>query len=108
MEKLFIGGSERPIEYGWNGIRIFCRLAGITLADLTKLGDDLTPDNITMLIYAGLKHATEREKQPVDFSVDDVGDWINDDITVISRVMQIFKQQMPQIKNQQAPAEGAK
>lgn len=108
MEKIFIGRRERPIKYGWNSIRIFCRISGITLTELSRIGDNLTPDNVTMLIYAGLKHAAEREKLEVDFTIDDVGDWINEDIAVISKCMQLFRQQMPELKNQQAPVEGAK
>jgi hypothetical protein len=107
MERINIGGKERPIEFGWNGMRIFCREAKIPLAKIDRLGDDMTPDDVTILLYAGLRHGAEREKEKVEFTVDDVGEWINDDMTVIAKAMQIFQEQMPKLKNPEAPGKGA-
>ena len=51
------------------------------------------------------KHWGGEEK--VDFTIDDVGDWINEDISIVGRVMAIFQEQMPRLKNQEAPGKGA-
>ena len=103
MEQILIGGRERPIEFGWNGMRIFCREAKVPLAKIDRLGEEMTPDDVTILVYAGLRHGAEREKQKVDFTIDDVGEWINDDIEVVGKAMKIFQEQMPKLKNHEAP-----
>lgn len=72
-----IGGKERHVEYNFNAIIEFEELTGI---DLTSNNDKqlfTKVKNIRALAFCGLKHGALVKKEPVDFTLEDVGAWLN-------------------------------
>jgi len=104
MDYVKIGGTDRPVKFGWNALRIYTREAKIPFMDIGNLFDSMDLDKLTILTYAGLVHGARTEKKDVDFTLDDVGDWLGEDFDVVSKFLEIFTEQMPQPKNQKAPA----
>ena len=97
MEYVKIGGRLRPIHFGMAALADFEELSGKGVAALGKELDGDKPQLmlIANLIYCGLGHGARKSKTPVDFeNVYEVLDWVDNDPTVIDRVMELFTKSM--------------
>ena len=88
-----IGDRKHAIRFGFNALREFSRMTGTTLAQLEKLGEDMTLDQAITLIYCGFKDGARKEKVAFRYDVADVADWIDEDETLIEKAFSIFEEQ---------------
>jgi len=88
-----IADRKHPIRFGFNALREFSRMTGTTLAQLERLGDDMTLDQAITLMYCGFKDGARKEKSPCRYDVADVADWIDDDEALIVKAFSIFEEQ---------------
>lgn len=88
-----IGDRKHAIRFGFNALREFSRMTGTTLAQLERLGDDMTLDQAITLIYCGFKDGARKEKAPFRYDVADVADWIDEDEALIEKAFAIFEDQ---------------
>lgn len=91
-KEIEVNGVKLPVRYGFNALRIFCDLTNKNLSDLGELGNGITPTDAVMLVYAGLKDGSRKAKKPFDYTPDDIADFIDDDINLINRVLEVFEQ----------------
>ena len=80
MDTILIGGQARPFHVGTNMGAIFCDLQHLTLAQYGNLFaniNELGMSGRRDFLYAALRAGAERLGQAVDFSVMDVGDWMD-------------------------------
>lgn len=82
-----------PVRFGFNALREFSRMTGMTLAQLESMGSDMTLDQAITLMFCGLKDGARKEKTQFRYSVDDVADWIDDDEELIEKVFKVFEEQ---------------
>ena len=95
-ELLKIGKEELPIYFGFNALRKYCALTGTSLNKLSSLGDDMTLEDALQLIWAGLSDGHRRAGIDYTLTLDDIGDYLDDDITILEKAMSIFGEQMGQ------------
>jgi len=88
-----IADRKHPIRFGFNALREFSRMTGTTLAQLERLGDDMTLDQAITLMYCGFKDGARKEKAPFRYDVADVADWIEEDEALIEKAFEIFEEQ---------------
>ncbi len=102
VKTIEIGGAKRPVKYGWNAICEFTDLTGIGLEDLSE-DKDFSLSQIRALVYVGLKEGARAKKEEFEMSIEDVGDWIGEDIDIIVEFTAVFTSQMPKAKKKVAP-----
>lgn len=75
-----IGGKVRSLKFGTNATALFCELHKIGLGQFASVfsADNLTPAHYRDLIYCALVSGARKNKEAVDFTTEDVGDWIDD------------------------------
>jgi hypothetical protein len=86
-----IGGKDRVVKFGTNATALFCQIHKIGLGKFSEMftPENLSPGVIRDLVYCALISGARRAGEPADFSLEDVGDWI-DDLTE-DEVMRIFE-----------------
>jgi len=84
---------KHPIRFGFNALREFSKMTGMTLSQLESLGNDMTLDHAITLMYCGFKDGARKEKVNFRYSVDDISDWIDDDESLIEKVFKVFEDQ---------------
>ena len=85
-----IGGEERPVKFGFAALMNFCDIAGYKLNDLGRLGEDMSLGDAVTLIWCGLKDGARADKKKFDTSIEDVADFLDDDISALNDVLAVF------------------
>ncbi len=78
--KIEIGGTERTLHFSMNFWCHFTETLGISLNDLDKFftTENLNISAIRALIYSGLIAYDQEEKNAIDYTIYDVGSWLED------------------------------
>jgi hypothetical protein len=73
-----MGGRLRALKFGTNATALFCSMHKVSLAGFGELfsAGNITPAHYRDLIYCAL--VSGQRGTPVDFTPEDVGDWIDD------------------------------
>lgn len=77
MQTVNIGGQERPVRYNFNAIIEFEELTGVDLSSNSDATLFTKPKNLRALAFCGLKHGAKSEKKEVEFTLEDVGGWLD-------------------------------
>jgi hypothetical protein len=80
IKTITIGGKARPVMYGVNALAEFNEATNTTLVWIFRMAEDplsLNFNQIRHLVYAGLSQGARESDTPIDFTVDDVGRWLN-------------------------------
>lgn len=80
MHKFEINNKTIDLKWGTWAMREFCKDKGIAIDQYFELigGKVLDLDTIIKLIYAGYKSACNSKKEPIEYTEDDVCDWIDE------------------------------
>lgn len=80
MHKFEINNKTIDLKWGTWAMREFCQDKGIAIDQYFELigGKVLDLDTIIKLIYAGYKSACNSKKEPIEYTEDDVCDWIDE------------------------------
>mgnify|MGYP003144145012 CR=1 FL=1 len=98
IKTIAIGGQMRPIHYGFAALGEWCDLSGISLQELSKVGDNLSLTSAIQLIYCGLKHGSRRQKKDFNYSCNDVADWIDEEgMDIFNDAMEIFTESLAKL-----------
>ena len=71
-------------------------MTNTSLADLDKLGQEMTLDNALILMYCGIEDGYRASKQEMKLSIDDLADSIDGDFNSIARCMEVLGEMMGQ------------
>ena len=86
------GKGKMPVRYGWNAYAKFGDLTGKSMNDV--LGLDLktmSPSDILAFIYVGFLIGAKYEGEECKVKdMDEVGDMLDEDPTIISRMMAVY------------------
>ena len=86
------GKGKLPVRYGWNALAKFGDLTGKSMDDV--MGLDLTKMSVTDIltfIFVGFTEGARKDGEECKVkSIDEVGDMIDEDPSVISKVMEAF------------------
>lgn len=133
--QLALGGGLRPFHVGTNQTAIFCDVRKMDLADyndmfaslLPSLGEDgavlppkrryLSPGENRDFLYSSLAAGAQNERLPVDFTAEQVGNWLDSDeesaeevakplLMHLTLMQQRIDRQLARLGNAPAPAAG--
>ena len=86
-----LGGEVRPIDFCFNSLRKFCDEYRLKLADLDKISaETISPTQALSLIYWGLAEGHRKAKKPFTATLDDIGDWVQEDSSVLADAFTVF------------------
>jgi len=96
MDKVRINKKDRPVCFGWNALAEYERLSGKSLLKFVET-EGLSIGNTLQLVYVGLLYGAKKDKQEITFTIEDVGNWLDDSPEVIGEVITIFTKSMPDV-----------
>jgi len=90
INEIKIGGELRPVKFGFNSLAEFGRITGLKLQDLQNLGSSLTIEQVIVLVWCGLRYGAKKEGKPFDYTVEDVGDWLDEDPNLVAEMLNTY------------------
>lgn len=92
-----MGGQNRPIRFGFSGLYQYERQTGRSaLADFAEFQQGIEKVSVIRLmelVHSGLLAGYKAEKKEIDFTIDDVADWVDD--SVLKQVFDAFALSFP-------------
>lgn len=92
-EYIEIGGSKRPVRFGWAGLYEYEQQTGRkALADFASLSGGIENVSVSVLVdlvYYGLSSGHKKAGVNIDFDKSDVAEWISEPV-VMETVMEQF------------------
>ena len=88
-----IGGKKRPLKFNMNALSSLSDRHNIPLSVISKFDSDtMTLSHIRTLVWAGLVEGYRVSGLGVDFTIEDVGEWVDDaGIAVVSQIFDLYK-----------------
>lgn len=84
-------GVKRPFRFSWKALRRLADELGVQkLTELGEIVQELPMDKIGVFLQIGFEAGAKREKLAVDFTFDDVEDWLDDDFSILTRAFEAF------------------
>ena len=93
FEIVIINGKDYPVRFGMNSLRMFCKDTGRSLADLDKLGKEISLDDACYLILNGIRDGSRVSGQECSLNVYDVADLLDEDFEALNKVLNVFSNQ---------------
>ena len=82
IKEINIGGQLRPVKFNLNAISSFGKVNNLSYSDIIQLDESrMRIDHLISLTWAGLKEGARLSGQKFDHSLEDVGEWLTDDMT---------------------------
>jgi hypothetical protein len=103
-KEINIGGENRPVYFGLAALAKLEQLTGVRISGMDKMLADLSIDNLISFVFAGLYGGHKKERKDIDFSIDDVMDWLDDYMESgqnIETLMEVYMSCMPLMKNEE-------
>ena len=85
-----LGGQSRPVKFGFNALSEFGELTDRSMDQVNKHLVDpnsLKMRDLLLLCWCALKHGARIEKQEFTATVEDIGDWFDDNPNAMVEVM---------------------
>ena len=93
-EIIEIGSKKFPIKFGFAALRNYSNLTGTSLADLDKIGVNMTLDGALTLMYCGIKDGHRVSKQDFTLDIDDIADALDGNMDCLEKVFEVLARQM--------------
>ena len=103
FEYVEINGKKFPCKYGFNALRHFSRMSGTSISEMESIGNNMTFDTAICLIFCGLKDGARAAQEDFNYTMDDLGDDLDNDMTAIERCMILFTEQMGGKEEKKSP-----
>jgi hypothetical protein len=94
MNKVEIGGKERPVRFSYLCIKDICRKCNLKLSELNQLGTEI--DHIGIIAFFGLKYGSKKIGETFDYKIKDIEEWLdNEDFSKINEIFEAFQLDQP-------------
>ena len=94
MDTIQINGRHRPFVYTWSALKkLSNRMEEKSFQKVLQQLAELPVDHIPHFIFFGLEAGTKRVDAKVDFKVEDVEKWLDDDFSLMMRAFELFNTQ---------------
>ena len=90
-----IEGGQVPFSFGMAALAQFCEEHGMTLADFSKLGENMEPKILLSLLWYGIKDGHRKERKDFSYTITDVGDLLDEHPAFLEKAMDIVAKSMP-------------
>ena len=95
MDRVRINKKDYPVRFGWNALAEFENLSGSSVIEFASM-QKLSAGNTIKLVYVGLLYGAKKDNQDIDFTIEDVGDWLDKDSEIITKGVVIFVKSIPE------------
>ena len=99
-----IEGGEFPFSFGMAALTKFCDAHGLSLAEFSSIGENMPPRYILSMVWHGLQDGARKERKDFSMSLDDVGDLLDENPTMLQEAMDLIANAMQGTGNAKAPA----
>ena len=89
-----LGKKDLPMYFGFNALRKYCRMSGVTLNELANFGNTMTLDDAVNLIFCGIQEGHRRAKVDFELTTDEVADLLDGDSEGLTKAMELFGEHM--------------
>ncbi len=94
MNKVEIGGKERPVRFSYLCIKEICKSTKLKLSELHQLGTEI--DHVGIIAFFGLKYGSLKIGEPFNYKIKDVEEWLdNEDFSKINEIFEAFQLDQP-------------
>lgn len=90
-----IDGGQVPFSFGMAALAQFCEEHSMTLADFSKLGENMEPKILLSLLWHGIKDGYRKERKDFSYTITDVGDLLDEHPAFLEKAMDIVAKSMP-------------
>lgn len=88
-------GVKRPFRFRVSALSEMAALLEVkTLKEVAEILQEVPVDKIAPFVEIGLRHGAKKDKAPVNFTMDDVVDWVDEDFGIFVRAMEIASEDM--------------
>ena len=95
MKTIKIDGLDKPIRFNFNALCEFEDITGIPFMEGIA---SLDLRGMRALIYVGLKSGAQQDGKPFEYTIDQVGEWLQVDTKLMEEVAIILAESLPQGK----------
>jgi len=95
MDYLNAGGKQRPFRFSWRALTKLAAELGVK--EVLKLDDVLESphfEHIPLIIFFGVESGYRKEGVECNVTLEDVNDWIDEDMSLIQRSTELLNQQL--------------
>jgi len=86
------GGKERPFRISFKGLRRFTKATKLSLAKLEEALSNF--DFLLILIQIGFEEGYKKEEKKIDFTKNDVENWLDDDMSLITKCSEAISESL--------------
>lgn len=100
QREIKIKDNKHPVSFNFNAWCELGELLGMNLSDMeTKFSNpkNFTMSDVRTLAYCGFKEGYRMAGKEFPFTLFDIGDWMSDDIAILSDIMGAFGESMAQM-----------
>jgi len=90
-----IGGKKRPLYFGMNGIREFCKQYEIDLQGFADAFTSLDMDKAINMITIALNEGARKEGVKELYTIETVSDWLDEDFSAFGEATQAILENLP-------------
>jgi hypothetical protein len=90
-----IEGGQVPFSFGMAALAHFCDDHNMTLADFSKLGENMEPKILVSLLWHGIKDGHRKERKDFPYTLLDVCDLLDENPAFLEKAMDIVAKSMP-------------
>lgn len=101
MKTVKIGGKDRPVHFGVNGLAEFNHATGTDFEWIfTLAANPMKMDffQVRWLVYIGLREGSIENGEKVDFSIQDVGNWLDKEFHRFNDIVHIMVESLPSME----------
>jgi len=102
MNVITIGGKNRPVRFGINALAEFNKATGTNFEWIFKIAQNplsVDFDQLRWLVFVGLKNGAAENNQAIDFTITDVGHWLDKDFKTFPEFVKILGESLPELED---------
>lgn len=97
IKHIEFAGKTRPVKYGMNAMSLFGDITKTRIEDIDLIMTNMKFSEMRSLVYSGLIDGARSQKTDIDFTIDDVGDWLDEEFDKFNEFFQFFTERMVKI-----------
>lgn len=94
MDKVKIDGKDCPVCFGWNAYKEYECISGKSIFQFTDT-KDFSATCVLQLSYVGLLYGAKKDGGDTNFTIENVGDWLDRNEDVATEIIEIYVKSMP-------------
>jgi len=97
----------RPVRFGFNALADFCKMTGLKISQMDSVGEQMDFGHIRALVFCGLKDGARKAGEKFTATVEDVGDWMDENKGAIAEAFEEFVESQAPTPTEEKKSEGA-